>query len=178
MRCAIIRRPVKYLCPRTIDLRAVKMKIADDILERGVQAALGPIGSDDGRLWRSTFTSGRVWQSVSVATSTRRSRDREGFRARVPAQEPIGLQTYGQRFRGGLRRLSIADIASRVTASGLRAPSMTTNRRERASRSEFAATLFSNARSSNRISRDRPAMRFRANSAGIRSMSVIAGRSA
>src|SRR5213594_316375 len=118
MRCAIIRRPVKYLCPRTIDLRAVKMKIADDILERGVQAALGPIGSDDGRLWRSTFTSGRVWQSVSVATSTRRSRDREGFRARVPAQEPIGLQTYGQRFRGGLRRLSIADIASRVTASG------------------------------------------------------------
>src|SRR5438094_2650894 len=34
MRCAIIRRPVKYLCPRTIDLRDVKTKIADDILER------------------------------------------------------------------------------------------------------------------------------------------------
>jgi len=52
MRCAIIRRAVKYLCPRTIDLRCVKMKIADDILERGVEAALGPIRFDDAWLCR------------------------------------------------------------------------------------------------------------------------------
>src|SRR5436309_16023593 len=135
MRCAIIRRPVKYLCPRTIDLRDVKMKIADDILERGVQAALGAIRPNDDRLCRTTLTLGRVWQSIPIATPTWRSRNREGCRPRVPTPEPIGLQTYGQRFRGGLRRRSIAEIASRVTASGPRAPSRTTNRRDRASRS-------------------------------------------
>src|SRR5436309_12115555 len=93
MRCAIIRRPVKYLCPRNIDLFYEKMKIADDILERGVQAALRAIGFDNGWLGPRRVTSGRVRQSVSLATSARRSPDRQGVRPRVPLEDRAGLQT-------------------------------------------------------------------------------------
>src|SRR5436309_14367245 len=149
MRCAIIRRPVKYLCPRNIDLFYEKMKIADDILERGVQAALRAIGFDNGWLGPRRVTSGRVRQSVSLATSARRSPDGQGVRPRVPLEDRAGLQTGAQRFCG-VSRFRIAETAARVTSSGLRVPSRRVNRRDRASRSSFAAAFAWDARSSNR----------------------------
>src|SRR5947209_12701205 len=135
MRCVIIRRPVKYLCPRNIDLFYEKMKIADDILERGFQAALRAIGLDHGWLGPGSVTSGRVRQSVSLATSAWRSRNGQGVRPRVPLEDRAGLQTRAHRFCGGVSRFRIAETASRVTSSVLRVPSMTVNRRDRASRS-------------------------------------------
>src|SRR5712691_8674128 len=105
MRCAITRRPVKYLCPWSVDLLYEKMKIADDILERGFQAALRAIGFDHGWLGPGRVSSSRVWQSVSLATSARRSRNGQSVRPRVPLEDRVGLQTHAQRFRGGVSRL-------------------------------------------------------------------------
>src|SRR5436309_14555164 len=124
MRCAIIRRPVKYLCPRNIDLFYEKMKIADDILERGVQAALRAIGFDNGWLGPRRVTSGRVRQSASLATSARRSPDGQGVSPRVPLEDRAGLQTGAQRSRG-VCRFRIAERAPRVTSAVLSPPSGT-----------------------------------------------------
>src|SRR5207245_2613609 len=79
--------PSRTAGSQLIDLGHEAMKIANDILERGFQAALRSMGLTHGWPRTGRFPSGRVWQSISVTASTGRSRNRQGVRPGIPSAD-------------------------------------------------------------------------------------------